>query len=239
MATARRQDNLEAVERIVELRRAERRLHGSERAALADAREFLERVAGPTVRPAEAARLLGVSRAALHRWIERGEVATVLTSSGRREVPRDELVSLLEEVGDARARGAKRPLGRVLHERQAQAEESIDLNRLLPQRRSRDHRFAELNSLAYHRAVAERLDDRILDEARRRLSRWKREGSIHPHWAEEWERILGQPADKVAKTIAADTPRARELRQTSPFTGVLTEQERRRLRRALKERVGS
>ena len=43
--------------------------------------------------------------------------------------------------------------------------------------------------------------------------------------------------DLVAKTISADTAHARELRQTSPFAGVLSEPERRRLTRAVQERA--
>jgi len=49
--------------------------------------------------------------------------------------------------------------------------------------------------------------------------------------------VLALPLPRIAKTISADTKRARELRQTSPFAGVLTEQERRRLLRAVEERV--
>ena len=99
--------------------------------------------------------------------------------------------------------------------------------------------MAELNSLAYHRVVAERLDDALVEQARRRLDGWEREGKIDPHWAAEWARVLAQPLAKVTASIAADTPRARGLRQTSPFAGVLQQQERRRLLEAIKERVGA
>jgi len=235
-----RQDALDAIERIIGLRRAERHAdRSSDRDDIADAREFLERIVGPTVRPAEAARLLGLSRPSLHRWIEEQEVPTVLTPSGRREIPLGDLVSLLEEVGDARGEGAKRPLGRAIRDRHERSEQTIDLDRLLPRQRNRGHRVAELNSLAYHRLVAERLDESMLDQARRRLARWQKVGRIHPQWASEWDRVLAQPLPRVAKAIGADTPRARELRQTSPFAGVLTEQERRRLLQAIEERAGS
>jgi hypothetical protein len=45
------------------------------------------------------------------------------------------------------------------------------------------------------------------------------------------------PLPEVAKAISSDTARARELRQTSPFAGALTEQERRRLVQAVEERA--
>ena len=235
-----RQDALDAIQQIVGLRRAERHADRSgDRDDIAAAREFLERIVGPTVRPAEAARLLGLSRASVHRWIEEQEIPTVLTPSGRREIPLGELVSLLEDVDEAREEGSKRPTGRAIRERHERSEQTIDLDRLVPRRQKRGHRVADLNSLAYHRLVAERLDESLLDEARRRLARWQKTGRIHPHWSSEWTRVLAQPLPKVARAIGADTPRARELRQTSPFAGVLTEQERRHLLRAVEERAGS
>jgi hypothetical protein len=94
-----------------------------------------------------------------------------------------------------------------------------------------------LQSLAYHRLVAERLDDRILGDARQRLRRWRRDGRIDPRWAEEWDRILSMPLLGIAKAISADSPKARELRQSSPFAGVLTPQERQRLVRAVEDRA--
>lgn len=103
----------------------------------------------------------------------------------------------------------------------------------------RGHRTAELHALAYHRLVAERLDEHVVDMARRRLHRWRRDGRVHPRWGEEWVRILAMPTSRIGRTISADTPRAAELRQTSPFAGVLTEQERRQLVRAVEERASA
>jgi hypothetical protein len=85
--------------------------------------------------------------------------------------------------------------------------------------------------------VAERLDEHVVEEARRRLRRWRQNGRIDTRWADEWDRILSMPLRGIARAIGADSPRARALRQTSPFAGVLTEQERRRLARAVEERA--
>lgn len=226
----------EAIDSILRLRRAETHAEGHNREDIAAVREFLERSVGATVRPAEAARLLDVSKPALNRWLQRDEIPTVLTPQGRREIPLTELVDLLDEVETARAEGWGRPLARVIRERNQHAIEAVDPNRLLPRRRRRTHRTAELQSLAYHRLVAERLDDELVEAARRRLARWRRTSRIDPRWASEWEQILAQPVSAIAKTIGADTPRARALRQTSPFAGALTEQERRLLSRAVEER---
>jgi excisionase family DNA binding protein len=234
----RLRDSREAIENILRLRRAERLADQRLRREIASAREYLEGLVGPTVRPAEAARLLGLSHPALSRWIDKGEISAVITPQGRREIPLSELVTLLEEVEELDD-SASRPLAVVIRERRRRSSEAIDLDRLLPRRRSRSHRTAELHALAYHRLVAERLDERLVEEAARRLRRWREDGRIHARWADEWERILALPLPRIAKAISADTKRARELRQTSPFAGALTEQERRRLHRAVEERASA
>jgi excisionase family DNA binding protein len=45
-------------------------------------------------------------------------------------------------------------------------------------------------------------------------------------WLDEWESLLSGPMDRVLEALTSRTPRARELRQNSPFAGVLTEMER-------------
>ena len=234
-----RPDTRETIENILRLRRVARYADPSLQAEIASAREFLEDIAGPTVRPAEAARLLGVSQPALKRWLDTGEISAVITPRGRREIPLSELVELLEEVEQVRDEGGGRPLGRVIRERERRADEAVDLERLLPRLGRRTHRTAELQTLAYHRLIAERLDERLVDDARRRLRRWRDDGRIHPRWFEEWDRILAMSLPEIVKAISADTKRARELRQTSPFAGVLTEQERRRLVKAVEERAST
>lgn len=227
----------EAIENILRLRRAESLVDSRLRGEIATAREYLEGLVGPTVRPADGARLLRVSQPALSRWIEKGEISTVPTPEGRREIPLSELVELLDDVERVRGETGSRPLTRVIRERRRRSEEAIDLDRLLPRRRRRGHRLAELQALAYHRLVAERLDEHLVERARRRLRRWRASDRVHPRWIEEWERVLSKPLPQIAKTISADTARARELRQTSPFAGVLSQQERRQLTRAVEERA--
>lgn len=182
--------------------------------------------------------MLDVSQTALDRWIDKGEIASVLTPRGRREVPLSALLDLLEDVEDARDANSKRPLAAVIRERNRRSQETIDLEQLLPRRRPsrRGHRTAEVHSLAYHRVVAGRLDERLVDDARRRLRRWREEGRVADSWADEWEKQLAMPLPRLKRAISADTPRARALRQTSPFAGLLNEQERRLLLRAVEAR---
>lgn len=230
------QQTSEAIESILRLRRSERLADPGLRGDIAAAREFLEGLIGPTVRPATAARLLRISQPALLRWVDKGEISAVMSPEGRRVIPLSELVELLEDVERVRNETGARPLARVVRERRRRSDEAIDLDRLLPRRR-RGHRTAELQSLAYHRLVAERLDEHVVDEARRRVRRWRGEGRAHPRWIDEWERVLAMSLPRIAKVIGADTARARALRQTSPFAGVLTEHERRRLVTAVEERA--
>lgn len=229
----------EAIQNIVNLRQAERRASVGQRDEIVSAREFLERLVGRTVRPATAARLLGVSHPALKRWMDKGEIATVTTPEGRREIPLRELLSLLEELDQHQGGAHSRPLTAVIRGRTRRSIEDIDIDRLLPRRAARGHRAAELQALAYHRLIAERLDDQLLDGARRRLRRWEASGRIDPRWATEWTRILAKSPSQIARAIAADTPRARELRQTSPFAGALSEQERRRLVQLVEARASA
>lgn len=234
-----RDELAEGIQHVLRLRQVEQSAEPEVRAALAEAREFIEQGIGSTVRPATAARLLGVSQTALKRWLDRGEVASVLTPDGRRAIPLVELLDLLEEAERLDVADASRPLAAVLRERRRKAEESVDIDRLLPRRRRRTHRVPELHALAYHRLIAERLDDKTVEQAGRRLARWKAAGRIHPRWASEWEHLLTQPLPRIARTISADTPHARELRQSSPFAGELNEHERRRLFEAVERRVSA
>ncbi len=85
-----------------------------------------------------------------------------------------------------------------------------------------------------HGAVAGRLvldPDRVIAKAKANLSRLR---SIHPRGGiaallAEWSRILDQGVDAVFETLTSRSPRAAELRQSSPFAGVLPEATRRQV----------
>lgn len=228
----------DAVGGIVRLRRAERMADVETAREITPVLTMLERVVGPTVGRASAARLLGISHSSLDRWIEKGDVASVITPAGRREVPLTHLVDLLVEVEERRPDHGRMALAAVIRNRR-QLAEAIDDDEIFPRprRRARTHRAAELRSLAYHRLVARRLDDGLVGDASKRLQRWRAEGRIHEHWAGEWKRALELPRSELARLISSDAEQARELRQSSPFAGALTEQERRRALRAAERRA--
>lgn len=230
----------EALESIVRLRRAADEVDDHVRAEIEPVLAYLEEAVGPTIPRAEAARLLGVSQTALDRWITKGEIAAVVTPRGRREVPSSQLVDLVDQLNRGGDDGKPVTLASVIRARRHQAEQ-IDSAEFLPRRRRqakpRKHRSAELQALAYHRLVARRLDERLVNDARKRLRRWRASGRIHPRWAEEWEAALAMPPNRIAKLISSDTERARQLRQSSPFAGALNEQERRRVLTAVEDRA--
>lgn len=217
---------------IVRLKRAEQLSPAREE--IAAVRSDLERTVGPTVRRAMAARLLGVSQTALDRWIAQGDIPSVITPSGRHEVPLRALIQLVEAVEEEKRSGdGRHPLASVLRQRRSVAEQ-LDPRMILPTRylrrdRNRGHRRAELRSLAYHRAIGQRLDAQLAGEALDRLREWRSEGKIDPRYAEQWEEVLSRPLPRIAKLIGSDSERARELRQNSPFAGLLSEPERRRV----------
>lgn len=226
------------VENVIRLRRLEREAAESVRNEIQSVLSYLEGVAGPTVSRAEAARLFGVSQTALDRWIAKGEISSVLTPRGRREVPLVEVVGLLEQLQETSEGSDPLALASVIRGRRRVAQE-IDPETIFPSRRRPrlTHRRAELVSLAYHRAVALRLDDRLVRDAWKRLAKWRDSGAIDSRWADEWEHVLELPVAKIAKLISSDSERSREVRQSSPFAGVLTQQERRRLLRLVDDRV--
>ena len=85
------------------------------------------------------------------------------------------------------------------------------------------HAVAEDVSLALHRAVAQRLleDPALVERARERVAGWLRNGPVARPYAEAWQAILAGPVEVVAGFLADPGERARQMRQTSPFAGVL------------------
>jgi excisionase family DNA binding protein len=86
-------------------------------------------------------------------------------------------------------------------------------------------------SLWLHRAVAGKLaldPPRVLRQARRNLARLR---EVHPHGGvragfDAWQALLDGPFDLLMDLLVSKSASAVELRQNSPFAGVLTQTER-------------
>jgi hypothetical protein len=89
----------------------------------------------------------------------------------------------------------------------------------------------QLKALWLHRAVAGRLvsdPDAVLTKATTNLQRLRQ---VHPdgmaaNWLERWQAVLDAGAEAVLDVLTSRTPDAVELRQNSPFAGVLPESDR-------------
>ena len=95
-----------------------------------------------------------------------------------------------------------------------------------------DHRILDARSLAMHCMIARKIarDPRMLDKARQNLQRWiEKSGSPAPPYLLEWKAILDRPWPDVAALITSMHQDATRLRSSSPFAGVLTEEERDRI----------
>src|SRR5262245_28482336 len=102
------------------------------------------------------------------------------------------------------------------------------------------HDLATERSLEFHREIARRLlrDSTILERARERVRGWMIENPDRPY-ALRWARILEEPLESVAALIVERSDLAQELRQSSPFAGVLDPRERWRIWRETRERYSS
>ena len=223
------------LEGMVRLRRAERRLPGDR--DLVAVRALLEDELGPTVSRRIAAEALGVSHTALRRWIDAGDLPVVQAASGRLEVPVAALLDLIDKVDRQRREGSR--TRHVIEPVVAEGREQAD--RVRPKQlveRSHSelggHDRAEARSLAYHRALAPRLRRAMVVDALHLIWKWREQGKIDPRYAARWERVLNMPVPMVRRVISSDDPEARDLRQNSPFAGMLSEPERLKILREIR-----
>jgi hypothetical protein len=99
------------------------------------------------------------------------------------------------------------------------------------------HRLLEARSLALHAVIARKIDrdPALLAVAHRNIARWSaRWADEEPAWLKEWKGLLKQPWENIAALITELSENAARLRQSSPFAGVLTQEERRRIYEAFR-----
>jgi hypothetical protein len=223
------------LENIVRLRRVERELPPNR--DLAAVRTALEEELGETVSLRLAARVLGVSHTALRRWADAGDLPVVIDRDGRPGVPVAALLDLRDAVEAERSSGRRRRhvLEPAMDEGRDRAER-LDPTDLVQVRRDHldGHDRAQLRGLAYHRALARRLRRPMVDDALRQIWKWRQQGAIDPRYADRWEEILSRPVTEVRRAISEDSESAAALRQTSPFAGMLSEAERRKILREIR-----
>jgi len=142
-----------------------------------------------------------------------GEAARILNTS------RQHVVDLCE-------RGDLPYLTTGTHRRVRRAD--VEAVRTRTERLTRD----QLRSLWIGHAVAGRLvadPEVVVERARANLARLE-DGSVRGQavrWLEEWAKLLDGPVEPILEALTSRAPRFRELRQNSPFAGVLDDDERR------------
>ena len=90
------------------------------------------------------------------------------------------------------------------------------------------HRLAEERSIAYHRALASKIegDPSILEMARKRVGGWIQDGSVHSFYATAWHDLLGLPLGELQARLVDTGQKMRDMRQCTPFAGGLDPRER-------------
>lgn len=97
------------------------------------------------------------------------------------------------------------------------------------------HRLAELRSLAYHKVVAERLDEGVRARARAFIAREFAKGTRSEDYLRRWQALLSGPDDELRRALTSDDEASRALRSATPFAGALTPKERWALWRKVRE----
>ena len=93
----------------------------------------------------------------------------------------------------------------------------------------KDHRLIDERSLTFDRLIAAKLRSHpaLVEKARSNLARWLETCSAGARPALlEWQRLLSGPIDELLVLMEATDERSTRLRQSSPFCGILTPDER-------------
>ena len=94
----------------------------------------------------------------------------------------------------------------------------------------RSHEWIDKRSLALDQQVAAKLraDPSLLGRARATLDRWlAQRASAPPAVLREWQEILSRwPFERILDLLASSDEHTRRLRQSSPFCGILSPEER-------------
>lgn len=100
--------------------------------------------------------------------------------------------------------------------------------------------LAAARSRALHEAVARRVaeDPSLVARARARVRQWGATGAVARPYVEAWQELLDQPLPELLARLVEPSERMHELRQVSPFAGVLDPRLRWRILRDVRSRTG-
>ena len=93
------------------------------------------------------------------------------------------------------------------------------------------HQIHEIRSLRMHRIVAERFRQEPAEVIRltlKKLERWHQQG-VECEDFEVWRNLLAGPSQEIVDALTASSEEAIRLRQSSPFAGLIPDEDRRRI----------
>lgn len=91
------------------------------------------------------------------------------------------------------------------------------------------HELRDAEKLVLHERIAHHLMEdpsRVIAIAQSNITRWHAAEAVEDVYAAEWQQIIAMSVTDLVQLITADTDEGRRLRQSSPFVGVVTGQER-------------
>ncbi len=95
----------------------------------------------------------------------------------------------------------------------------------------RSHQWIDLVDLEMSRRIARKIrqDPSLMRVPKANLRRWRRKFGYWPPAFREWADILkNNPLPRVLEILTQDNDEGQRLRQSDPFVGILTVEERRR-----------
>lgn len=99
-------------------------------------------------------------------------------------------------------------------------------------------------SLRLHQALIGDLlvePDAVVDKARENMARWlpqQRSDGMTAHYLREWEQILDAGLDRIIEALTSTDEKSCDLRENSPFAGVLSQERRAKVLQTLRARRG-
>lgn len=156
----------------------------------------------------------------MNDWLTTGEAASMLG------VSRQHVVDLCD-------RGELRFTRTSIHRRIRRS----DVQRMLEPQLTREQE----KSLWLHRALLGPLmidPTSVLEQARENLRRWiprNRPDGMATRYLAQWQEILDGGVDGVVNVLVGTDEHSSELRQNSPFAGVLSDEDRRRVLSSFRE----
>lgn len=93
-----------------------------------------------------------------------------------------------------------------------------------------NYRQQDLRSIAFHRAIADKLRENpaLISVAFDNIDRWTRLGYGRSGWPlyDKWKTLLNGPFETLLEKLTEDSDSMQQLRQATPFAGILTNSER-------------